>query len=271
MSRPRFFPIPRRTAGTAPEDSQAIRRPRIVPCVYGLFIARQRGALSIAFWKVGVTGSIFLFMCATQSPRVLHALITLRDKAKANIIALVAILISFLSLCVAIVSCNTSKSSLNIATSSLNIAKRSDVPNVRITGPPRLKATPDPNAYTLEISFENFGTEDGTGLIKIGTINSTTKEVAQLDSPAKFTRLSPDKSHSTPAKFKISKADLHNFFMICISYNDEHTDIPRTDPYFYSVPDQSSVLNGNDAMSGTVPTGERETLLADFPCAKLAK
>jgi hypothetical protein len=201
-------------------------------------------------------------MCANQSSRVLHAWITIKDRAKRNITALVAILISILSLCVAIVSCN-------IANSSLNIAKRSDVPNVQITGPPRLTATPDPNAYTLEVQFQNFGTEDGTGIIKTGTINRTTKEVALLDSPAKFTRFSPAK-FSTTATFKVHKTELHDFLMICISYSDEHP-IPHSDPDFYSAPDQSPVLKGNAAPFGPVPTGERETLLAEFPCAELAK
>jgi hypothetical protein len=185
---------------------------------------------------------------------LLNAWAILKHQTKSNILGLV---VAFASLCVAIYSCHNS----NV---SLDIAQRGDAPNIQIMGG-RVEATPDPDKYDLSFYFENYGRRDASGIIKVGSINSTTKEVSLLGFPVRFTRLSSAKSESTPATFTVPKSDLHNFLMFCISYSDEHTDSPPPD--FYSVPDRPASV----ATFSLANAGERETLLSGFSCVKLAK
>jgi hypothetical protein len=139
-----------------------------------------------------------------------------------------SLIVSVIGVLIAVASLWVSCSSQDIANSSLAIAKRNDVPNVQIMQQLRLEATSDPNTYTLKVFFQNFGTKDATGTIKIGAINSTTKEVALIDAPERFTRLSPKKTGSTTAMFTVRKAALHDFLMVCVLYSDKNPDIAKS-------------------------------------------
>jgi hypothetical protein len=118
-------------------------------------------------------------------------------------------------------------------------------PDVRKIGAPILIATSDPNIYIIQVNLQNHGPTAATGIMKIGTINSTTKKVTPLGDPINLASIKPDKLTVYSRYSKISKDDLHDFIMICIFYSDTHHDIPQPD--FYGVPDQQPVLNGTNA------------------------
>ena len=196
-------------------------------------------------------------MCANQTSGIRSVLSKLKDWGRAWgwTLAFPALILSF--------------ASLWVATSSYHIARRGVVPSVVATGT-RLKATPDSNLYTLEVYFQKDGKEDATGItLAAGTINLATKETKPLASE-KFARLSTGWGAST-ARLPIRKADLLNFLVICISYNDDSGDTLASDVTFYTVPDRPPVLNGSDAVPMSAPAEERETLSSGFSCTKLAK
>jgi hypothetical protein len=196
-------------------------------------------------------------MCANQPSRVSKVLTLLKDLGQAWgwTFALPALVLSFVSLWFAI--------------SSYHIASRGAVPEVVATGT-RIKATSDPNSYTLEVYFKNNGKEDATAItLTAGTINLTIKETKQLASE-KFARLSAALWYASTARLSIRKTDLLKFLVICISYSDDSGETLAPDVTFYSVPDRPPMLNGNDAVPENVPAEEREALLSGFSCAKMA-
>jgi hypothetical protein len=197
-------------------------------------------------------------MCANQPSGVRKALNKLKDWGKewGWILAIPALLISFASLWVSI--------------SSLHIAGRGTIPLVAATGT-RIRATPDPNTYILEVYFRNDGKQDATGVtLKAGTTDLSTKETKLLDS-RDFARLQAGLWESTTARLNIRKAELLKYIVICISYSDDSADTLPPAVTFYSVPDKPPLLNGSDAMPISVPAEERETMLSEFSCAKMGK
>ncbi len=194
-------------------------------------------------------------MCANQRSDVRKALNKLKDWGK-EWGWIPALLISFASLWVSI--------------SSYHIAGRGTVPFVAATGT-RIKATPDPNTYTLEVYFRNDGKQDATAVtLKAGTSDLSKKQTKLLDS-RDFTRLRTGLWESTTARLKIRKEELLKFLVICISYSDDSADSLAPSVTFYSVPDRPPLLNGGDAMPVSVPAEERETLLSGFSCAEMGK
>jgi hypothetical protein len=193
-------------------------------------------------------------MCANQPSGVRKTLNKLKEWGW--ILAIPALLISFASLLVAI--------------SSLHIAGRSTVPLVAAKGT-RIKATPDPNTYTLEVYFQNDGKQDATAVtLKAGTTDLSTKQTKLLDS-RDFARLQAGLWESTTARLNIRRAELQKFIVICISYSDDHADTLAPAVTFYSVPDNPPLLGGSDVVPVSVPAEERETLLSWFSCAKMGK
>ena len=105
-------------------------------------------------------------MCANQPPGVRKALNKLKDWGK-EWGWIPALLISF--------------ASLSVSISSYHIAGRGTVPLVAATGT-RIKATLDPNIYTLEIYFRNDGKQDAIAVkFKVGSIDLSTKQRNLLD------------------------------------------------------------------------------------------
>jgi hypothetical protein len=108
-------------------------------------------------------------MCANQPSRVSKVLIRLEDWGRAWgwVAGFAGLVLSLLS--------------LSFAISSNNIARRGVVPSVVATGT-RIKATSDPNIYTLEVYFrQKDGKNDARGItLAAGTINLTTKETKPL-------------------------------------------------------------------------------------------
>jgi hypothetical protein len=194
-------------------------------------------------------------MCANQPSGVRKALNKLKDWGK-EWGWIPALLISF--------------ASLSVSISSYHIAGRSTVPLVAATGT-RIKATLDPNIYTLEIYFRNDGKQDAIAVkLKIDSIDLSTKQRNLLDT-RNFARLQAGIWESTTARLNIRKTNLLKFIVICIYYTDDSGNTLAPAVTFYSVPDRPPLLNGSDAIPVSVPAEERETLLSGFSCAKIGK